>query len=349
MEPSSTALRLWGSSAGVLLRIGMLCGMGALCLAAAAAWHVGVPSGSAMSLPTPNVGWIAAGLAVAAVAGGWRMINLGFEARALRRSAALARARAETAERRLREAEDRAQAAERARSEFLAAMSHELRTPLNAIIGFAEILNSEMLGPIGRREYLDYSGDIRASGYQLLRVINDILDLSRAQSGSIDLQMLPTDVEEVVIATISTLRDEADHRCVRLETDIQSGLGLLMADELRLKQMLGHLISNAIKFTPRGGRVTVAARVEAQTLALSVADTGVGMQQDQIEQALTPFVQGDGRREREFEGIGLGLPLTRSLVALHGGALTIDGRPGEGTIVTLTFPYAEDPDVVLAA
>jgi len=334
MEPSSTALRLSGISAGVLLRISVLCGMGALCLAAAAVWHVGASSGSAVPLPTPNAGWIAAGFAVAAVAGGW--------------STALALSRAEAAERRLREAEDRAQAAERARSEFLAAMSHELRTPLNAIIGFAEILNSEMLGPMGQREYLDYSGDIRASGYQLLRVINDILDLSRAQSGSIDLQILPTDVEEVVAATNGTLREEADRRGVSLEADIQSGLGLLMADELRLKQMLEHLISNAVKFTPRGGRVTIVARMEAQTLVLSVADTGVGIQEDQIEQALSPFVQVDGRREREFDGMGVGLPLTRSLVALHGGALTIDGRPGEGTIVTLTFPYSEDPAVALA-
>ena len=238
----------------------------------------------------------------------------------------------------LREATLRAEFASRAKSEFLAMMSHELRTPLNAIIGFAEIMQGELFGQLGNERYLSYVRDIHASGAHLLHIINDMLDLSKAEAGRIELKEAPVDVAGAVGRCVTIVRGRAHNAGVALEFKAPDVLPQLMADELRLKQIFLNLLSNAVKFTPTGGRIVVDIAVDAAGMAVAVRDNGVGIPERDIERVFTPFVQVGNLYTRKQEGTGLGLPLAKRMVDLHDGRLEIISTVGQGTTVTVRFP-----------
>ena len=237
-----------------------------------------------------------------------------------------------------KKAEERAELAHRAKSEFLANMSHELRTPLNAIIGFAEVMESEMMGPLGRDCYKDYAHDIKISGAHLLEIIGDILDLSKIEAGKVDIQESIVELPRVVATCVRLIDERAKEAGVTLANTIPSDIPTIRGDERKLKQILINLLSNAVKFTPAGGRVTLSAHADAKGVMISVADTGIGIAPADISRALTPFMQVENSLSRRFEGTGLGLPLADSLTRLHGGTLTLASNVGQGTTVTVTLP-----------
>jgi signal transduction histidine kinase len=248
---------------------------------------------------------------------------------------AMERKRAET---QLIEAKNSAEAASRAKSEFLANMSHELRTPLNAIIGFSEILRQEGLGPLGHASYRDYVRDVHESGVHLLKIINDILDLSKIEVGRLTLNEVPIDVRDTVESCLRIVRERTANAGLDLIADFAPNLPTLNADERMVKQVLLNLLSNAIKFTPRGS-VRVTAGVAANDgVYISVIDTGIGIAPEDIEKALMPFVQIDSSLQRKYAGTGLGLPLARSMIEHHGGGFEIASKVGEGTAITVRFP-----------
>jgi signal transduction histidine kinase len=218
-------------------------------------------------------------------------------------------------------------------------MSHELRTPLNAIIGFSEILEKEMFGPLGVPTYADYARDIRQSGEHLLAVVNDILDLSRIEAGRMELSDLEVELGELISACLRMVSVRAEEREVAISTDLRC-LPLSMRCDMRsIKQALLNLLINAIKFNKRGGTITIRADVAADGwLELAVSDTGIGMDPADIPSALTPFVQVSSSLSRSYEGTGLGLPLAKSLVELHGGKLLLNSALDVGTTVTLRLP-----------
>jgi len=233
----------------------------------------------------------------------------------------------------------RARAADHAKNAFLAMVGHELRTPLNAVIGFAEMMENEVLGPLGNEQYRSYVADIVASSRHLLGVINDILDVAKLEMNEIKLQLDEVRVGKVVDTCLSFVREKAKKHGVALDTEIADGLPQLVADPQKLRQMLVNLLGNAVKFTPRGGRVTVEAYPAADGgHVIAVRDTGEGIPPEHVEQILEPFTQGDGSLARQHEGLGLGLPLTKRLVEAHGGLLDLRSTPGEGTRVALIFP-----------
>ncbi len=240
-------------------------------------------------------------------------------------------------ERELSEAQEVADIADRAKSEFLALMSHELRTPLNAINGFSELISAQVLGPVADC-YRSYADDIHHSGQNLLAIINDILDLSKAKAGKLTLSEEALDAAVAIETCVRLMRGRADEASLTLATKIEPGVRIV-ADDLKLKQIVINLLANAVKFTPRGGRIDVTAGVELGSgrFILRVRDSGIGMNETDIPKALAPFVQVDGRLARKYQGAGLGLPLTKALVELHGGTLEIASRPGEGMIVTVAF------------
>ena len=240
---------------------------------------------------------------------------------------------------RLGEAKGAAERASRAKSEFLAHMSHELRTPLNAIIGFAEVMRLELLGPLGRARYREYINDIHQSGQHLLSLIDDVLDMSRIEAGRFELHEEAVDLAAAAGEALSLVRPIADKNSVSLFSGDLSLLPLIHADERAVKQMLVNLLANAIKFTPSGGSVRLSTRLGGDgELALSVADTGVGMNPREIEDSVVPFVQVDSRLARRSAGSGLGLPITKRLIEMHGGRLLLESAPGKGTSATLFFP-----------
>ncbi|MCW3473944.1 PAS domain-containing sensor histidine kinase [Rhodovastum sp. RN2-1] len=248
----------------------------------------------------------------------------------------------------LRQAKEQAEAASRAKSGFLAAMSHELRTPLNAVIGFAEIMHQQVLGPIGSTEYCDYAGHILGSGQHLLSLINDILDYARIESGSLRLNIAAVDVGAMLRGTLEMLAQTATAAGVRLAADVAKQPILIHADEQRLRQVLLYVAGNAVKFTPAGGQVTVTLRPDVQGGAvMTVADSGIGIAESNIPHVFEPFWQADSGLDRLRDGAGIGLPLARQLVAMHGGRLELDSRLGEGTLVSIHLP--ERPDEVPAA
>ena len=244
--------------------------------------------------------------------------------------------------RRLKISVEQAQNANRAKSAFLANMSHELRTPLNAIMGFSEVMKDEHLGPVDNPRYLAYAGDIHASGRYLLGIINDILDLSKIEAGKMSLESeeeFPLrEALEASLAICASLGEKFD---VRIESRLPPDHVRLLAVERMIRQILINLVGNAIKFTPAGGCVAVDGRARADGgYVIAVQDSGIGMTDEDIVKALTPFGQVENKMTATHNGTGLGLPLAKALLELHDGWLEISSAPGRGTLIVLNFPHA---------
>ena len=241
----------------------------------------------------------------------------------------------------LRLSEARLAEASKAKSDFIASMSHELRTPLNAIIGFSEMIREAMIGPLDAR-YRSYGADIHSAGRHLQNVINDILDISKIEGGRLDLHDEPVSIIDMLESCRRIVAAMAEATGVALSLDVPPSLPLICCDALRFRQILLNLMSNAVKFTPAGGSATVAAAIEDGFAVITVADTGVGMREEDIAVALEPFGQvasGVGHTlTRRFAGTGLGLPLAKTLVELHGGTLAIESAPRRGTKVRIRLP-----------
>lgn len=233
----------------------------------------------------------------------------------------------------------RSEAANRAKNDFLAIMSHELRTPLNAIIGFSEIISNQMFGPAGQPKYVDYATDIRASGAHLLSIINDILDISKAEAGKLQLEEEPIDPVEALNRTMRMFRQRASELGVDLTFRVRDDIPWLIADPRLFNQVAINLTSNALKFTPEDGNVWVELSCDtAGDMVLSVKDTGIGIKASDKERIFEPFVQVEDAMSRTQQGTGLGLPLVRKIMSLHGGRIEIDSVVGEGTTACAVFP-----------
>ena len=244
----------------------------------------------------------------------------------------------------LRAARDQAEAASNSKSQFLANMSHELRTPLNAVIGFSEIMKTELLGPIGTETYRGYSHSIHDSAKHLLGIINDILDISSIESGSPRLHEGIHEPEQICQSVIALVAGRAEQAQVKLAVNVDPATDLLHVDGRMLKQMLINLVGNAIKFSPKGGsieiKVTPAGPEPHGGVVFAVADHGIGIAKEDIPRILKPFEQVETAFARNFDGIGLGLPLVNSMARLHGATLTIDSELNVGTTVSILFPAA---------
>jgi signal transduction histidine kinase len=238
-------------------------------------------------------------------------------------------------------AQQRAELASRAKSEFLANMSHELRTPLNAIIGFADTMKMALLGPLDGH-YRDYSNDISISGNHLLAIINDLLDLAKIEAGRDEISLGPCELDRLLLDCRRLIQGRADDAGLTLAIDNDPATPQnLHVDAIKTKQILINLLSNAVKYTPAGGTVTLSARdAGAGWVAISVADTGIGMSADDLKLAMQPFRQVDNSYTRKHQGTGLGLPLAKVLTERHGGTLDVVSAPKKGTVVTVRLPTA---------
>jgi signal transduction histidine kinase/HAMP domain-containing protein len=237
----------------------------------------------------------------------------------------------------LRRAKADAERANASKTRFLANMSHELRTPLNAIIGFSEIISGEYFGKLSNARYLDYAQDILRSGRHLLVVINDVLDLSRSEAGKMNLAAQAMDMRDVLADCASMVREQCAAAGLAFEMRGMDEALPMTGDPAKLRQIFLNLLSNAIKFTEKGGTIRLSAMALADNVAVTVSDTGIGMDPDDVQIAFQPFAQVDNRLERRYEGTGLGLPLTKALVDLHQGHIVIDSARGQGTRVTVSF------------
>ncbi len=238
----------------------------------------------------------------------------------------------------LRRAKREAEAANASKTRFLANMSHELRTPLNAIIGFSEILSGQFFGDLGNARYLDYSQDILRSGRHLLAVINDVLDLSKSEAGKLSLALDDIDMRDLLNDCVAMVREQCGDAGLTLRVEEMQDDLSLRADPAKLRQIFLNLLSNAIKFTERGGTILIAATAVSDAVSVTVGDSGIGMDPEDVKVAFQPFAQVDNRLERRYEGTGLGLPLTRALADLHDATIVVDSARGSGTRITITFP-----------
>ena len=242
-------------------------------------------------------------------------------------------------------AKETAELANHAKSQFLANMSHELRTPLNAVIGFSEILKEQMFGPLGSDQYLEYTVNIHESGQHLLDVINDILDVSRIEIGSMDIRESAVDIKALCQSCVDMHQDQASHAKVSLHVNIDEDLSRVNGDETRLKQILINVLTNAIKFTPEGGRIDLKAFLnEDREITLQVIDTGIGISKDKHQKILEPFEQVSDIFSRSHEGSGLGLYLVKSFINLHGGRFDIESEIDQGSTFTITLPSSRTLD-----
>jgi signal transduction histidine kinase len=230
-----------------------------------------------------------------------------------------------------------AEAASRTKSEFLANMSHELRTPLNAIIGFSEVIKMGMIGPLHER-YRSYGADIHSSGAHLLGLINEILDLSKLEEKQVQLHEEKIDIAAAIEASKHMVESQANKSNVNISVTMDGNIKSVRVDNRRIQQVLINLLSNAVKFTPDGGRVRISCFRKGSNLVIAVSDTGIGMSAADIPKALEPFGQIDSALSRKYEGTGLGLPLAKHLVELHGGSLAIESKENIGTTVSIILP-----------
>lgn len=248
-------------------------------------------------------------------------------------SAELARARSEQ-----QEALRQAEVANRAKSLFLATVSHELRTPLNAIIGFSELLVHQIFGPLGDRHYDEYARDIHVSGQHLLSLIEDVLDLSRIEMGQIRLRLSRVELRDEAQAAVAMVQARRGQEIADIRVRIPEDFPPLNADARLIRQILINLVSNAAKFTPPEGHITVTGFVDDDGAGFSVADDGIGIDPQDHAKVLRPFEQADNRLSRRYEGVGLGLPLTKAFVEVHGGTLQLESALGKGTKITIRLP-----------
>lgn len=234
-----------------------------------------------------------------------------------------------------------AESESKAKSQFLANVSHELRTPLNAIIGFSEIINSESMGPIGNPQYKEFISDINASGVHLLSLINDILDYSKAEENKFTIDFEQVDVTKVIKLCLRMVLPRAEAAKVHLKEEVPPEHIIIMADQKRIKQVILNLLTNAVKFTPEDGSVTIKLikNTDNNTVSIEIKDTGVGMAAQDLARAMSPFGQVESKLSQRFEGTGLGLPLTKKLVELMRGKFDIKSETGIGTTIIVTFAY----------
>jgi signal transduction histidine kinase len=314
--------------AGVLITA-FLCGSAAavlgVLLSVGAVWLFIVPLQMTMLAPFQTLAFMVGALTMIAIIAAMR----------------LASAKMRRINENLRLSETQLAEASKAKSDFIARMSHELRTPLNAIIGFSEMIREAMIGPLDAR-YRSYGADIHSAGRHLQNVINDILDISKIEDGRLELHDEPVSIIDMLESCRRIVAAMAEATGVALALDVPARLPLIRCDALRFRQILLNLMSNAVKFTPAGGSVMVAAAIEDGFAVITVADTGIGMREEEIAIALEPFRQvtseaGDAWTRR-FGGTGLGLPLAKTLVELHGGTLAIASVPRRGTKVCIRLP-----------
>ncbi|MEM9224871.1 MAG: PAS domain-containing sensor histidine kinase [Pseudomonadota bacterium] len=242
----------------------------------------------------------------------------------------------------LQNEKQKAERSANSKSAFLANMSHELRTPLNAINGFSEILANEMYGPIGNDRYREYAGDILASGQHLLDMINDILDMAKVEAGKMTIDPRPLDLIEPVDAAVRMIRRKAEDKGITLTLSASEGLPPVDADHRAIRQMILNLVSNAIKFTDEGGGILVKIDQVDDTLRVMVRDSGVGIPAEALPRLAEPFEQVSDTRDRNYDGSGLGLALTKSFAEMHGGRLTIASKEGKGTLISFFIPISAD-------
>lgn len=239
----------------------------------------------------------------------------------------------------LREALAEAVAANETRTLFLANLSHELRTPLNAIIGFSDVIHMELFGPSGYAKYIDYAKDINQAGTYMLRLINNLFDVSRVEAGELKLNEDIIDFTDCLPSCLHLMEEQAQSRQIFLSRDIAVDLPCMRGDETRIRQIFINLIGNAIKFTPAGGNVRVsAAKLAGGEIQTVISDTGIGIAPGDLSKVCEPFAQASNMLTRAHEGAGLGLPLAKLLTERHDGTLEIHSEPKRGTTVTLTFP-----------
>jgi len=238
----------------------------------------------------------------------------------------------------LEEQREKAEAASMAKSQFLSIMSHELRTPLNAVIGFSEIIKEQLFGPVGVKAYVDYANDIHSSGLHLLLLVDDVLDMSRIESGNFKPMREEFALAEAARDSFKLVEGRAGRAEVQLINAIPADLPPLYADKRAIKQVLINLLTNAVKFNKPRGSVTLDCALSDEAFTITVKDTGIGIDAKDLERVLEPFAQIEREKGRVHEGAGLGLPLSKSLIEAHGGIMKLESLPGQGTTVFLTVP-----------